>query len=70
MDELTDLVNRSRLISHLHKPNTTHNTSGTDHHMHNMTGPMMNMTVLHNMSIDELGEICLVRHPGLQMRGA
>ncbi|OLP93562.1 hypothetical protein AK812_SmicGene24511 [Symbiodinium microadriaticum] len=69
VDELTELVNRSRLISHLHKPNTTHNTSGTEHHMHNMTGPMMNMTVLHNMSIDELGEICLVRHPGLQMRG-
>ncbi|CAE6918145.1 unnamed protein product, partial [Symbiodinium sp. KB8] len=60
VDELTELVNRSRLISHLHKPNTTHNTSGTEHHMHNMTGPMMNMTVLHNMSIDELGEICLM----------
>jgi len=60
VDELTDLVNRSRLIPHLHKPNTTHNTSGTEHHMHNMTGPMMNMTVLHNMSIDELGEICLM----------
>eukprot|EP00439_Symbiodinium_sp_Y106_P035214 s2236_g4.t1 len=60
VDELTDLVNRRRLIPHLHKPNTTHNTSGTEHHMHNMTGPMMNMTVLHNMSIDELGEICLM----------
>ncbi|CAE7039895.1 unnamed protein product [Symbiodinium natans] len=67
--ELADIVNRSGLIVRKppHKPNMTNTThsdhTSTDHT--DMPMPEIDMMVLKNMSVDELGQICLARAPEL-----